>query len=515
MSDSTSEFPEGGDVWPVTPDQPDESALSPEPDPPDERPVPEWLRAAPQGPRVARLVRVLTGVNERVLDSLPTERPRYTALACVMMCTAAIGGISMFFALGEIMGGVDGWFVPLALFWSAFVLCLDRWLVASMSGRRVGAKIATAVFRLFVAMIFGFIIAEPLVLRIFQTAVVAQIRADRTEHLAQLQGQLEACNPASGQQPASANGMSCSDYQLAVASVAAQLQSQINETQSLAQGLQNTVNAETAQAQQLNAIVNEECNGVKVPGVTTGGYGDGPACQQDQQAYQSYENSHPIAAQNAEISTDNAKITALESQEGASAESQQQQINAAIKARLALETQVDSPIGLIERLNALSQLSAANTAVAASAWMLRIFFVLIDCLPVLVKFSSGQTPYDEQASSLVQESMAVYELRRGARLSVTSKQINAEVGAALVDAERLTQLTAFQLRQHSAQLEELESEAIDKEFARRMGGVADEGAIQHSEPEQPPNPTPKVAGPRQVNGHRVRMTQAGQATASD
>lgn len=499
MSDSTTGLWEGGQAWPVAPDAPDEFSLNPEfePEPAEEPSVPVWLREAPPGPRAARILRVLTGVNERVLDDLPTERPRYTALACVMICTAAIGGISMFFALGEVMGAVDGWFVPLALFWSAFVLCLDRWLVASMSGRRFGAKVATAVFRLFVAMIFGFIIAEPLVLRIFQTAIVAQIRTTRTEHLAQLQGQLEACNPASGQQPASANGMSCSDYRLAVPSVAAQIQTQITETQNDNQNLQNTVNADSTEIIQLSTIATDECAGIKIPGVTTGGAGNGPGCQHDDANYTEYKDSHNIVPLEADIASNNAKLATLENEETTSSATQQQKIYTAINARLALETQVNAPIGLIERLNALSQLSTSNTAVAASAWTLRLFFVVIDCLPVLVKFSSGQTPYDEQASSLIQESMAVYELRRTARNSVASKQINAEAGAALVDAERLTQFTAFKLRQHAAQLEELESEAIDREFARRMGGV--------SEPEQPPIPAPRIPGPRQMNGQKVRM----------
>jgi hypothetical protein len=505
MSDSAAEFLDGDGSLPIGQAAPDAFGAASTPDAPAEMPAPEWLRAATPGPPAARLVRVLTGVNERVLDSLPTERPRYTALACVMICTAAIGGISMFFALGEVMGTVNGWFVPLALFWSAFVLCLDRWLVASMSGRRFGAKIATAAFRLFVAMIFGFIIAEPLVLRIFQTAVVAQIRTDRTEHLAQLRGQLEACNPAAGQQPVTANGMGCSDYRLAVISVADQIQGQTDALQTSTQNLQNTVNAETMQANQLNAVVNEECNGVKVPGVTTGGFGDGPACHQDQQAYQAFENSHPIASQNAEISSNDAKITSLQDQETASATSQQQQISTAITKRLALETQVDAPIGLIERLNALSQLSAANTAVAASAWLLRIFFVLIDCLPVLVKFSSGQTPYDEQAGSLIEESKSVYELRREARLKVAKKQIDAEAGAMLVDAERITQLTAFKLRQHAAQLEELESEAIDREFARRMSETAGTGSVRMPGAEPSPLPTARI--PRQMNGKVVGATE--------
>jgi hypothetical protein len=136
---------------------------------------------------------------------------------------------------------------------------------------------------------------------------------------------------------------------------------------------------------------------------------------------------------------------------------------------------------------------------------LRIFFVLIDCLPVLVKFSSGQTPYDEQAGSLIEESKSVYELRREARLKVAKKQIDAEAGAMLVDAERITQLTAFKLRQHAAQLEELESEAIDREFARRMSETAGTGSVRMPGAEPSPLPTARI--PRQMNGKVVGATE--------
>src|ERR1700733_10888381 len=39
-------------------------------------------------------------------------------------------------------------------------------------------------------------------------------------------------------------------------------------------------------------------------------------------------------------------------------------------------------------------LSLSNAFIGVASWFVRIFFILIDCLPVLVKFISGSTPYD-------------------------------------------------------------------------------------------------------------------------
>lgn len=49
---------------------------------------------------------------------------------------------------------------------------------------------------------------------------------------------------------------------------------------------------------------------------------------------------------------------------------------------------------MAERFQSLSYLSRSNEFIAVASWFLRVFFILIDCLPVLVKFISGSTPYD-------------------------------------------------------------------------------------------------------------------------
>jgi hypothetical protein len=461
----SAEFEELGECEEALPDPADARADA-VPEPPIE---PDWARAAAPGPRLARRVRVLTGVNESVLEHLPTERPRYTALACVMLGTASIGGISMFFALSEIAGGVRGWFVPLALFWATFVLCLDRWLVAGMSGRRMSAKISTMVFRLLVAVVFGVIIAEPLVLQVFQSAIVARVTTDRASAIGQLQGQLKACNPISGAQPSSANGSSCAGFRLAVTTPAAQDQTELAQLRNTVSSLQATVTSESAQLATYSGTVNDECNGVKVPGVTTGGIGDGPACQQDQQVYEDYQKSHPIAQQNADITADEGRIAALQAAESADTTGQQQALDAAIAKRVQQTLPPTSAsIGLIERFDALGELSGSSAVVGASAWVLRIFFVLIDCLPVLVKFTSGQTPYDEQVAALVRASAELNRKKIEARIAAEDRRIGAELGELSAIAEQRVQRTAFELRRNGARLKASEAAAIEEDYNRRL-----------------------------------------------
>src|ERR1700722_11942814 len=97
---------------------------------------------------LARLIRKLTGVREELLARIPAERTRYTALAAVMTCTASIGGLSMFFALSEILGHPEPWFWFLAAFWTTFILCIDCWLVSSTAGTRWRTRVAVLLPRL-------------------------------------------------------------------------------------------------------------------------------------------------------------------------------------------------------------------------------------------------------------------------------------------------------------------------------------------------------------------------------
>ena len=105
---------------------------------------PTWVVETMPSRDLPRRIRVLTGVHEPSLDRMPTERARYTALACVMVGTALLGGISLLFALSELADSFQIWSVPLVLFWSALVLMVDRWLVSGMSGPVLRSRLPVA-----------------------------------------------------------------------------------------------------------------------------------------------------------------------------------------------------------------------------------------------------------------------------------------------------------------------------------------------------------------------------------
>lgn len=361
-----------------------------------ESPAPMAEEAGPhdRASAIARRMRMLTGVREEFLAQVPSERTRYTALAAVMVCTASVGGFSMFFALSEILGKPEPWFVPLAVFWSTFILCVDCWLVSSTAGSRWRTRVSVLLPRLAIATVFGLVIAEPLVLRVFQTGIVSQVRQERQTTIDNLRTALVDCNPVPGITENQRPAHGCAGMILSISNPAAASLKQLDALQSQESNLQNEVNTETGQAGQLEDTVNNECNGHSGAGLT-GIVGNGPACKQDQQDVNEYLASHPIGAQNTQLGNLNSQIKSLQATLSGQQAGYRKAIASAISARLNHETPPSAPIGMAERFQALAYLSLTNGFIGVASWFVRIFFILIDCLPVLVKFIGGSTPYDK------------------------------------------------------------------------------------------------------------------------
>src|SRR2546430_5809407 len=152
---------------------------------PGRRNVTESTRQAAAPGRAGRLLRLLTGVDEEVIAAVPSERARYTAMGGVVLGTATMAMFSMSVALYSVFGEVNPiafGFVPV---WGLFILFLDRWLMASTSTRAAGERFRKLFPRFLLATVFGVIIAEPLLLGIFHTAIDQRIRDDRAAAILQ------------------------------------------------------------------------------------------------------------------------------------------------------------------------------------------------------------------------------------------------------------------------------------------------------------------------------------------
>ncbi|MBJ7330462.1 MAG: DUF4407 domain-containing protein [Solirubrobacteraceae bacterium] len=147
----------------------------------------------PPNPRgVSDRLAWLGGADLEILQRVPNARNRFVQMALVLLTTASLAVVSMTFALAD---GVDvPWpgAIAFGLVWGVIILNLDRFLVLSMgSTRDVRQLVAMATPRLLMALVLSVVISTPLVLRVFQSDIDAEITQYQATQ-AKAQGELEA-----------------------------------------------------------------------------------------------------------------------------------------------------------------------------------------------------------------------------------------------------------------------------------------------------------------------------------
>ncbi|GGS54738.1 hypothetical protein GCM10010171_57360 [Actinokineospora fastidiosa] len=127
-----------------------------------------------------------------MLRETPADRPRYTATAIVLLTTAAVAAVSATFALTMAVRLPLGLAIPAGIGWGLVILNLDRMLILGMtrdtSPWRNGIGITA---RLLLAVLLGIVISTPLVLRIFEREINAELEVLQSERVAAFEEQLQ------------------------------------------------------------------------------------------------------------------------------------------------------------------------------------------------------------------------------------------------------------------------------------------------------------------------------------
>ena len=373
---------------------------------PYEAPPPRWFDPG-------RWLRVLAGVDDNLLRPVWFERARHTALGGIILGTALIAGLSMWTAINASFGYESLLHLLPALIWFVFILSLDRALVSTMfgAGRRWGAFL----MRLALAVMFGFIIAEPLTIAIFDTAIEEHIRNERTQELADLQSNLLACNSKEVANGTASPPAGCENYLLSFQATPVANEAQLAALREEEAKLAATVVADGTELARLQDLQRQECAGTSGVGLT-GQRGYGPECRDRGRDVDQFVATHPMQANNTRLADLRAQIATLTGDVALAQAEFEQTRDQLVAARVEEVRSHQGPIGLLERMNALHELAATSAALFIGTWAVRLFFVLADCLPVVVKFSGGSSEYDKivraQASGSVRRHAQEMELLR-------------------------------------------------------------------------------------------------------
>ncbi|GIH04849.1 hypothetical protein Rhe02_29160 [Rhizocola hellebori] len=448
---------------------------------------------------VGRLLRRFAGSDERLLAWVPQERPRYTGLGGTVLFTALMAFVSMGIALSLAFGTRSPLVWLLAALWFLLILNFDRWIVSAPVPEHRWQKVPTIVVRMGMAFVFGIVIAEPLVLAVFNTAVEQKVHEVRAEELKAYRGNWMACNPDLGSiaglgagvapipgasagpsaAPTAAptpaptkapvvNGVDCALYPIPLPDRVRSLATERDQKKTQLTVMEAELATNTAEHTKLVDAAKNDCNG------STGHYGFGPVCRQLYATADAYWASHHMDQLLADVTARRGEVQKLSDEIQAESAAWAAKRDQYVDEQVQRWSQGRGDVGLLERIEALNLLSAKHLALALGIWAVRALFILVDLAPALAKFTSSTTTYDR----LVSANLKLGELRYGARRAedaadaegwAEDAKANLAVGRARLKAQRTAEYETIMddLEKHWARV----PDHMGREGRRRRGSA--------------------------------------------
>jgi len=428
----------------------------------------------PRGCLVARnflLVRLGGGSPELLADGRPAaatrERTKFAAMGGVLLTTAGVAAISMFFALHHAIGADIGWSVVLGLVWGVVILNLDRFLVVTMNDTRGRWwQMAIAVFlRLLLAALVAMVVSMPLVLQVFAGDVSSELPLIAAKKTAQFHQ--ESLKGALAQQINHLEGQ--------IRGEQAVISSKGSIKQQADQANVNMLTKELGIAENAKATAYNkwqcEIGGLKrgCPPGTSGLAGNGFRAKADQGYYQA------DAARADRLRTElNAAANALSGDEteylrSVSSAEQELASNRRTLQELQRESTADlnkdrrennADHDLLVQIQALFEASGRSFVLNAAHWLVTLLFFAIELLPVGVKtmlLLGPRSAYEmiaEEADRQAVDSAREKFTKRGA----------AEVEVAEMEAQAFIHMRKLELERDKLRREASSKIAADESF---------------------------------------------------
>ncbi|HZO64499.1 MAG TPA: DUF4407 domain-containing protein [Kribbellaceae bacterium] len=420
-----------------------------------------------------------SAADPEILRQCPGERIRYETMGAAILTTAAIATVSATFAVSMALGLRTPFAVVVGLFWGVAILNIDRLLIGGVHRRDTTAgNIAVAVPRVLLALLIGAVVSTPLVLRIFNSEINAQLDLDRQTALAQFTTKLNS-DPRYVKIP---------DLERRIQ----ELRQIINNgpTDTVEQNptvtrLQLEYNALSTRYQQAERDVICENEGT----CGSENVGKGPAYDEKVKARDRLRRE--LEAKKSELdaaratvaarqSSDNIRVRSNAEAELKTAQAELDDLTAKRKVEMdayTANTLVDH--GLLARLQALDHLKARNSTLGAAYLALLALLAALEMLPIIAKLimSVGDlTVYDQ-----IRKDTESAEYLVAVTASAERAQIALDASRARVDAERRQ---TVQQAQRICQAQQEVFDAVLDQWTRRELRKVEDDVDQFLEPRE-------------------------------
>lgn len=346
------------------------------------------------GPAV--LLRRLIGIREEILDRENAERTRYTWYGAIVLNTALLGGASMAMAIGTVREGTPAVVAVLVgVIWAWIVLALDSWLVSSTHGYTGGRALRMLVPRLFLSVVLGLTIAEPLLFQIFDREIRQEMAVARERDLLDFRGDLTSCNPLDGKD--TTGRTDCDGFHLTVKGAPASIKEDIADNTAAVARLDQQIKTFNGTLDKKLTTERREC--AKDRWIWRGnGWDTTETCERARADTTAYKRTGKVAEYEAKRAELVAKGNVLSERLINTGTAYRADVKKAIDDKVAERKESQQHDGLLLRADALSTVAWSNGFALFMMFLLHAVLLLVDAMPVLAKLMSGPSEYDRRLS---------------------------------------------------------------------------------------------------------------------
>jgi hypothetical protein len=383
----------------------------------------------------------LAGARLDVLDRAPGDVARYATMGGVLVSTAAVAGVSAFFALNSVLSLSWPLAAVVGLGWAVLILNLDRLLVVSMSNAgSLRRNVTMALPRLLLALVMGTVVSTPLVLRIFEQEINAELTTMKAEQVQQSKKALDQAYANIAELQKTEKSL-----QDAIAGRTSRAVSDDPDVKAAQSAYDNADKAYQEADRQAQCELDGTCG--------TGQRGVGESYRQKRAAADSARQARDDARRKLDDATAKAgnRIQDGTANDVAAARAKLPDVQSDLaaeearrrSAEAAAAEAADENSGLLARLEALSRITDNHPSGEWAHVLLFLLFLAIEVLPVLVKMLAAlgpQTLYDrlveEQDTELADASRRradevrkLAEANAETRMALAQQQLDAQVKA--------------------------------------------------------------------------------------